>query len=71
MPEGHKTTDKTFAYHSGDLSSNPDMTNDFSGPILSGTSAMCTLSLTMPVIMCSYLNICYGGGKKRGIVVKV
>ena len=30
-----------------------------------GSSAKCTLSLSLPVIACSSVNTCHGGGKKR------
>ena len=63
--------DKALACHAGSQALNQDMTKDFSAPILSGTPAMCTLSPTMPVVTCSSVNTCHGGGKKNGIMVKV
>ena len=47
------------------------MTKDFSGPILLGTLATCIFSLTMPVVMCSNMNTCHEGDKKRGVAVKI
>ena len=55
--------DKALACHAGGQGSNPDTIKGFSVPILSGTPAMCSLSLTMPVIMCFSVNTCYAGGK--------
>ena len=63
MPEGHSAMDKALACHTGGWGSNPDMTKVYS--ILSGTPAMCTLSHTMPVVTCSSLYTCHGGGKKE------
>ena len=68
--------DKALACHTGGRGMNRDTTKDFSAPILSGTPAMCTLSLslslslTMPVIMCYSMNTCHWGSKKRGIMAK-
>ena len=62
--------DKALACHTGSRGSNPDMTKVESAPILSGTSAMCTFSLTMPVVKCFSVNTCHREGKKRGIMVK-
>ena len=57
--------DKALACQAGGRGSNPDTTKEFSAPILSGTPAMCTLSLTMPVVTCSSMNTCHGVGKKE------
>ena len=62
--------DKALACYAGGWGSNPDTTKVYSAPILSVTSAMCTLSLTMAVVICYSLNTCHGEGKKRGIMVK-
>ena len=62
---------KALACHTVGQDSNPDTTKVYSAPILSGTPAMCTLSLTMPVVTCSSVNTCHGGGRKRGILVKI
>ena len=56
-PEGHCAMNKALACHAGGQGSNPDTTKV---PILSGTPAMCTLSLTMPIITCSSVNTCHG-----------
>ena len=62
--------DKALACHTGGRGLNLDMTKVYSASILSGTPAMCNLSLTMPIVTCSILNIRFGGGKKRQIMVK-
>ena len=46
MPEGHSTMDKALACHTGVWGLNPDTTKVDSAPILLGTPAMCTLSLS-------------------------
>ena len=69
MPEGHSTTDKALAGHAGSWGSNPDMLKVYSAPIQSGTPTMRTLSLTMPVVMCSSVNACHGVGENRGIMI--
>ena len=61
--------DKALACHTGGQGSNPDMTKVYSAPILLGYP-QCALSFTMPVVTCSSVNTCHGGGKKRGIIVK-
>ena len=64
--------DKALAWHTGGQCSNLDTTKFNSAPIHSGTLAMCTLSVyvTMTVVMCSSVNTCHKGGKKRGNMVK-
>ena len=57
-PKGHSAMDKAVACHAGGRGSNPGTTKVYSAPILSGPPAMCALSLTMPVITCSSMNIC-------------
>ena len=59
--QGDKTAFNTDNAMQAAGGSNPDTTKDLSAPILSGTPAMCTLSLTMPVITCSSMNTCHGG----------
>ena len=71
MPEGNSTMAKALAWHTGGPSSNPDMTKVYGAPILLGAPAMCTLSLTLPVVLCSNVNTCHGGGKKRVIMGKI
>ena len=55
VPE-QEAMDEALACHAG---LNPDMTKDFSAPILLGNPAMCTLTLTMLVVTCSSLNTCH------------
>ena len=66
--------DYPLACHPAGQGSNPDATKDFSAPILWGTPPPCalclSLSLTMPVVMCSRVNTCLEGGEKRRITVK-
>ena len=45
-PKGHSAMDKTLTCHSGGQGSNPDTTNVYSAPILSGTLP-CALSLSL------------------------
>ena len=40
-------------------------------PLSSRVPPPCTLSLTMPVVTCSSVNICQGGDKKGEIMVKI
>ena len=60
--------DKALTWHTGIQGSNPDTSKVYRAPILLGTPAMCTLSLTMPVITCSSMNTCHRGGKKTGMM---
>ena len=50
MAQGHSSIDKAFACHAGVWGSNHDTTKGSSAPILLGIPAVCTLSLTMPVV---------------------
>ena len=42
-----------------------DTTKVFNAPILLGPPTMCTLSLTVPVVMCSCMNTCHGKKVER------
>ena len=46
LPEGYSAIDKALACHTGSRGSNPEMTKVYSAPILFGTPAMCTLSIS-------------------------
>ena len=65
MPEGHSATDKALAWHTGSQGSNPDIQT---WPKC--FYPLCTLSLTMPVVTCSSVYTCHGGGKKRAAMIK-
>ena len=62
--------DKALAWNTGGWGLNPDMSKAYSAPIFSGTPAMCSLSLTMPVVNNSNVKRVTGEVKKRGIMVK-
>ena len=63
--------EKALAWHTGSQGSNLDTTKVYSAPILSGSPAMCSLSLShnacRHVLHREYLS---EGGKKRGVMVK-
>ena len=58
--------DKAFACWAGGGDQTRIRPKIFSAPILTGTLQH-ALSLTIPVILCSSVNTCHRGGKKRGI----
>ena len=54
-PEGHSAMDKALPWHTGGRGSNSDTTKVYSAPTLSGTHAMCTLSLSHTHNACHHM----------------